>query len=83
MPGRGRQNGTEPRNAANDSPYREGFEPTTVAAEVEDEGWLRTTTPEGVSDGERNALTTSGSRGDENTRRRTVSRTTRRRARDS
>lgn len=63
MPGKGRMNGTEPRNSSNMYEYNENFVPTTVGEEYTKEGWLRTTTPEGSAG--LNPLITSGMRGQE------------------
>jgi len=43
----------------------EGFMPTTVGAENDSGGWLRTTAPEGASLTSLHQLTTSGNRGAE------------------
>lgn len=43
----------------------EGFMPTTVGAENDSGGWLRTTTPEGAPLSSLHQLDTSGSRGAE------------------
>lgn len=53
----------------------DGFEPTDLATEAASRGWLRTTAPEGVPLDGLPDIITSGSRGDEGLRAKTVGRT--------
>lgn len=72
MPGKGRENGTEQRNSENMYGHEDYFQPTTIMSENEAGGWLTTTKPVGVTDGELPILHTAGSRGIETKDNRTV-----------